>query len=331
VRFPKVVRGVVVFWLCACASSCASQPLDEAIGFQTPATPTEFVQEFAAGVCEGIGQCCGLQGLAFDAVACRASITAEIAPEIAHSEALQVEWDADAALRCIQDYSTAICGQRQATQIDVKKNCILMFRGRVAAGQACKEDAECNAASGETARCDVGGTDLCEVHALPAHGKRSEPCSGTCIIEGNSFCDLGLSGQNTAPGADMLPRCQTSDGLQCSPDPDLGWSCQPLLAIGESCANDVVGCSPGAFCSFETLVCEAQLPAGAGPCADIGDACLPPAICDVQADECVAPKRNGEPCRSDAYCQSSYCNLAGLCARPELPEAMCANPSLFGN
>ena len=325
------MRGIVVSWSCVYAVACASRPLDEDVGLQAPATPTQFVQEFAAGVCGGIGKCCGLQGLAFDAAACRVAIATEIGPEITQSEALRVDWDPNAALLCIKDYSNAICAEREATEPEAKKNCILMFRGRQAAGQACVSDLECSAQPGATAHCDVGGTNVCEVRPLPAHGQRSESCNGTCIIEGESFCDVGLSGQNPAPGADALPDCQTSDGLQCSPDPDLGWSCQALLAIGESCANNSVGCSAGGFCGVSTLVCEAQLPAGAGPCALIGDACLPPAVCDEQADECISPKPNGEPCRSSRHCLSNYCSPAGVCARPELPEAMCSSPSLFGN
>jgi len=331
VSLSKVVRGVVVTWLCACAWSCASEPLDEDSGLAAPKTPTDFIQEFAAGVCGGIGKCCDLQQLAFDEATCRTAIAAEIGPEIAQSEALQVDWDPNAALGCINDYSNAICGERDITETEVKRNCILMFRGRVPAGQACVDDTECYAGPGETARCDVGGTGLCVVRSLPARGKRSEPCNGTCIIEGESFCDVGVSGQNPAPGADALPDCRTDDGLQCSPDPDLGWSCQPLLAIAESCANNSVGCSAGGFCRTETLVCERQLPAGSGPCAFLGDACLPPAICDDQADQCISPRPNGVPCHSPLHCLSSYCNAAGVCAHPELPASMCSDPSLFGN
>jgi len=324
------MRGFVVGWSCAGAASCTSQPLDDETGLQAPATPAEFAREFAEGICNGFSKCCGEEGFAFDLGGCQATFNAETNGELADFDGLQVDWDPQAALRCIQDYSQAICGETDVSETDVKHNCNLMFRGRLTAGQGCVDQAECRTGPGETAYCDVGATGVCVVSPPPGRGKPSEACNGTCTVDQGSNCGGGNYSQNNAPGADALPLCQTSDGLQCSPDPDLGWSCQPLLAIGESCADNGYGCSRGAFCNVKTSVCEAQLPLGQGSCADLEDACLPPAICDYEADECVALKSNGEACSSSSYCQSGFCNLAGVCSRPELPKALCADPSMLG-
>jgi len=336
VSLSQVVRASIVSWLCACA--CASHRIVDGSGgsgsggdsndTHTLASPAEFIRQFADSVCNGFNKCCGEQGFAFDAAACPATIASQITPELTKLEMLQVDWDPDAAARCIQDYSDAVCGERVVA--DLKRNCSLMFRGRVAAGQPCTDEAECGAAPGGTAHCDLAATGLCSIEAGATRGKRSEACNGTCTLDDGTACANGLYNQNTAPGADTLPLCSKSEGLQCSPDAVLGWNCQPLLAIGDSCANNLGGCSQGAFCNVDTSVCTAQLPLGAASCARFDAACQPPAVCDYQTDECAALKLNGESCDSSSTnCQSGYCNAAGVCSRPELAASLCADPSLL--
>jgi hypothetical protein len=102
------------------------------------------------------------------------------------------------------------------------------------------------------------------------------------------------------------------------------------LAIGDSCADNLGGCSPAAFCNVDTSLCELQLPVGAGHCSHFDQACQPPAVCDFQTDECIALKANGDSCDSSSTnCQSGYCNAAGLCSRPELRASLCADPAVL--
>jgi hypothetical protein len=322
----QLLRAVAFSWVCACAASCKSEPLDQDSASRAPASPQEFIAAFAEGVCGGLGRCCGQQGVAFDDAACRTDIAAAITPEIAESMSFRVDWDPAAALLCIQDYSNAVCGEREVSEGDAKRNCSLMFRGRIAVGEPCSNTSECHVEPGESAYCDGGFSDVCQVYRPPAHAQRSAVCRGTCAIELDGVCDGGSLSQNQADGAQDLPLCHTSDGLQCSPDPELGWSCQPLLAVGESCASSPAGCGEGVFCNVDTLRCQPQLLVGAGPCSNVGDACRSPAVCDYEADLCTNLKSNGEPCSASSNCQSGYCSAQGVCSRPQLPVTLCTDP-----
>ncbi|HVJ19155.1 MAG TPA: hypothetical protein VM686_27235 [Polyangiaceae bacterium] len=319
--------------LLALVWACSSAPSDSG----APGSAAEFPEAFAERVCGALAGCCSDAGFDFDPADCRQDVAADIRSELAEYDGLAVDFDPQAAEACIQDYSNALCGESAAAEIDVKRNCNLMFRGRLAAGEACREDEECRKEVGQDAFCDGRNQDAlsgtCVLYTLEMHPQLSEPCGGTCKGSPDDGCQSALASANDPPDDPSLPTCYTSEGLQCSGPEGSSRTCQPLVVIGESCAGNSLSCEEGAFCNLDTRICEAQ--STDGPCVDVDviGACADNAICDVllkpdsapgEAGHCTPLKPNGADCTYNNECESQYCGREGVCAWPEVPETACS-------
>ena len=311
-----VLRVVATSLLMSClllaAAGCSSEPLDDDNGpgatIGTSAYPSyrpqsfaEFPAAFARGLCSALAQCCEGERLDFDQAACEAAVAPQITDED-DGQNLQTVFDPDRAAQCIDDWSNAACPSYPTLGFNYKHNCDV-FRGLVPAGGACRSEIECAFGPGDDAVCSDG---ICEVLSNP-HAKLSEPCGGTCRQESSvQGCEAGFAG-NEDPS---LERCYTREGLQCAHTGDT-WTCQPLLDVGDSCADESQGCVHGAHCDRESLVCT--LHSEDGPCGD-DDACTPNAYCDLDLDHCVVSGIPiGEACNADQDCLSGTCNRFGFC------------------
>lgn len=261
-KLTQGLRAIVLSGLFAGALSCESKPLE---ADSAPASPKEFIAAFAESSCSAAQRCCEEHSVPFDADACYLAIVGRLGLAFAEYQGLQVDWDPAAALRCIQEYSSSFCGERELSNAEIGAHCDLMFQGRIGEGEPCMDSVECRAQVGESAYCDSGNTDVCQVF-------RAEAPSG----------------------------------------------------LGETCLFED-DCVEGSYCNVDTLQCEARLPLGAGPC-NSDQACIFPAVCDDQAQECINPRPNGERCSDATACQSNYCTEGGVCARPEFSADLCEGP-----
>lgn len=285
----------------------------------------EVPAAFARGVCGALGACCRDLELAFDLASCEAKLEADLSRSLEESAGLDFDFDAQAAAACIEDYADAACADGPREPFYVKRNCELMFRGRRAPGEPCSDEIECRARPGEDAYCDFqsdGASGVCAV-SRRVHAGRSAPCGGTCRPVDGSPTEACLSfaaAPSDVPDDASLPFCYTSDGLQCSGEPGQR-TCQPLVEVGSSCAGNSVACVKGAFCNWETSMCEERR--SSGLCDGLQDTCSESSICDAEQRTCIfVGKPAGSACDADADCWDDYCNPAGVCQQ-RLTAASC--------
>ncbi len=315
-----VLRVVTTSLLMSCllsvAGGCHSEPLDDdkapgapigasAYPSYRPQSFAEFPAAFARGLCDAIAQCCQCERLDFDQAACEAAVAPQITDED-HGQGLQTVFDSDRAAQCIDDWANAACPSYATLNFNYKRNCNVL-RGLVPAGGACQREMECAFGAGDDASCIDG---VCEVRSNP-HAKLAEPCGGTCRQETlRQGCEAGFAGNEDR----SLDRCYTREGLQCARTGD-AWTCQPLIDVDGSCADESQGCVHGSHCDPVSLLCT--LPSEDGPCMD-DHACTPNAYCDLDLDRCVvAGIQVGEACNVDQDCLSGTCNRFGFCIEVE--------------
>lgn len=194
--------------------------------------------------------------------------------------------------------------------------------GTFVAGQACREDAQC-----QTTFCKRAGSG-CGVCAVRA--KIGESCAATACERGLP-CVPGSQGQATcsAPLA-VGAACPTGTGCQASLS-CINKVCTQVtyLDLGAACgANGQMPCDPakGLNCNPVSKVCQAVKLVGAGePCGTDAtgqySACRAAGSCKItqgsNMGNCVAAAGDGQPCNpsmgvgclSPASCQNSICTL----------------------
>ena len=306
--------------------ACSSEDSETAAGHGQAATVAreDFVEAWAAAVCESLRGCCQAMSAPYDAQGCKDLMIGGLGEDLAVAvNSSKAEYDSAQAATCIAQGKefAAGCG---ATTVSAPAACDKVFQGTVPAGGACTASEECAAPAGGTAHCEMTDefTGVCMAEARGALG---DPCSSTCSSgEGGGFCS-GFAGPAAppAPGApnstsSASATCHQEDGLYCNAETML---CEASLSIGSPC-TDALECATGAAC----LQGVCGPPSGLdGPCdwdMDCGDGLY----CEVMdaGGSCRALLGVGEPCMGSDSCAQGICDPRhDTCIASALPLAFC--------
>ena len=259
-----------------------------------PVPEGQFVESYAAAICDNIGLCCQETGDTYAPDKCRTLLETELRETLPQSENDAVSFNATLAGNCIA--AAAKTAKSCGSEDNLDAACEGVFTGKLAEGDPCRFDLECAAPAGGEAYCDMvdeGGAMKCVVTPRGASG---DACGMTCTEHGSS---TECSGSGTMVGNAI---CYTNDGLYCA---DNG-SCAQLSAVGDACTYD--GCVHGAYCD-ESGAC-APLKSVGESCAGWGE-CVDGAVC-MDDGVCATPKPVGAACTSYSECENG-CE-GGFCA-----------------
>jgi hypothetical protein len=277
----------------------------------------QFLQRFAEELCSHVAPCCQAAGIPYGATACQQAATQEIAAWVAEYSTLP--YDARAAGECLTQHEAAL---DQCFAFDDELDdgpCGRIFDQNSPVGDDCKTNTDC--ASGI---CQLDSSKLADVcvAARPehVHGKAGAACAGQCYsFDGSGGCSSG----SVVAGSTL---CYESDGLFC--DSDSG-ECAARAALGTACPT--VPCVAGAYCNFDSGVCEAIHESGVCffDSFDTDPGCSDTSYCTADTvsgarGECLPKKPDGAPCQLYTECISSQCDTSGTCgAGPAASVASC--------
>jgi hypothetical protein len=277
----------------------------------------------AAGLtarCERFVRC----GLASSTGACEASFRKPPPSSFGPArDAGRLAFDGEQARSCEDALAAQSCDVTTRDVRVVPDACKKMFRGRIAAGDACAFDEECASSRCGQQVCPEGACCVGTCDAATAGGPgdacdRSSQCS-------DGFCDAAdhtcraLIAANTTCMRDE----ECDFGLAClSPSPSLPGTCKPLPHVGEACPYQ--RCAElGAVCDATSHCVAVGLPGK--PCTSNGD-CSTFTECDAKSRVCIELPTLGMPCdvacAGDAYCKFDAQD-AGTCAAPDPNGAVC--------
>jgi len=263
-RWRVVFLGASVLALAAVA--CDSDE-DE------PPTPYEaFLADYADAFCMALEPCCSL--VPFSVSDCRSLLGFAFAAGGSAREDKFV-FHEDRGDQCLAELrAEGLCtGVAPAS-------CERVTEGKLAGGEPCKGNAECEASERSQGLCRLGddGSGFCQFPGRA--GALGEACAGNCPSDFE--CSSQVAGENVY--------CYRDTGLEC-----VGGTCQALDAIGASCTLN--SCVESASCRGGTCIARAGV---GGMCAS-SDECTDEnycsdgectqrlaagAACDPSADEC---------------------------------------------
>jgi hypothetical protein len=262
-----------------------------------PVSAGEFARAFADAWCSGLDPCCESSEYSFDPAQCRASVSASIDATVkAQSARPNVTFDETVAGTCIEAQRTrfGVCEDEDLFRSG-NAACLGLFRGTVALGGACMEDAECSPVSGKSVACDAGVCAIDErpaVESLPDPVGVGEACSQTCVDD-----QYGTSCYYADLAASPAGGCYQSDGLGCS---QTTLKCERLPKLGEACMDG--RCPVDTYCAGGICVAGKAT----GPCPSL-EQCLQTSRCDIDTMTCIPKKPNGSACNDLTECLSSTC------------------------
>lgn len=249
-----------------------------------------YAAEFAAAACGAIAPCCAQDGHRYDEAGCRAA-----ALELANvpEPGLAVEYDPDAAARCVRAYGEQL---QQCPSIGLTSfTCVGAFRPTLGTGERCESYQECVGtppyAYDPCLPTGPGELAACTAYDPPAgRSQVGDRCGSTCqIIDGQPSCYRFFAHDGA---------CFVDDGLTCSPS---SGTCTPFPVAGERCSYDVT-CAAGLVCAgpIECMggtcfgLCQEPFPLGATCEHFEGDVCVEGAVCMALDCEAGTPSCRGQ-------------------------------------
>lgn len=282
---PALGLGLV-FLLAACPKAAPSEVKDAGVNDDGPSLSGEIKATYevdapthpqAEKLCHALHglpherqtACCKFEpGDAFVEKTCKANLSAALA-----AKALVVDEARVTACAAAMDTATQGCGWVGTLRPPVPAACLDVVSGAVARGQRCRSSLEC------------GVGDFCQ-GVGPTQAGRCGPPSPT-----GSGCGRGIDPLASFLGGDVGARRECAGFCSRS-------RCQAAVAVGAACVSNVE-CGDG-HCAAGACAAGAVIAVG-GACADGG--CVVGARCTHHV--CVAPKDEGEACKSDFECRGS--------------------------
>jgi hypothetical protein len=237
--------------------------------------------------CAAARHCCSLAGLSTTSLSdCESQFVqrSQILGLVSMGEA-SINPTAVAACQAAYDEATSSCSAKT-----VRTACTDILVGKQGENAPCGKGGNpgvsgglgCNRTAGPTVclwtgdSSDPGVTGIC--HKVP-HGERGDPCAFTCETGADcSFEQLG------GPSDTLITLCFESDGLFCSSETG-SLSCQPLVALGNSCDSNPDACGSTNYCDSVTNTCKAASTAGQ---SCLYSSCLRQLSCGADK-KCVEP------------------------------------------
>lgn len=289
---------VTLAMLVTSAVGCSSSDSNADAGVDL-VSQARFPERFASVWCQSVEPCCASEPIAYDPATCQSQAQDYAANLLAQRVTGDTTYSAAAGSACLSRLERAL----KACEIeDASTACALIFVGSSPEGAPCANGSVC--ASGYCALGEAALSGVCAAanYRAPSHGKRGDPCVGSCGVPGSFQCPSSLLPNSEG----TTTYCYAEDNLYCTFDSDSfdTLSCQPYAAIGAACAG--VSCIPGTFCDAGTCVAQEA----SGLCADTPDRCAVQSYCDT-AQQCQPKRPNGAGCLSGEECSSSSCSSDG--------------------
>lgn len=332
--FPAVRSTLLICLLVMAACSDSDRP-------SSSNTVDDYVNAWRANYCAFKIRC----GMFPDVATCQAQDrTLAVDPDVlAAVHAGFVEFHPEVAEQCLTALAQRTCDSTMMADRLWDLPCYGTFVGTRHDGEACALDGEC--ASGE---CTFS-SPLCIYGELCCSGT----CKGDAappIAMINQSCRAAPCGEGLCNRSRFICDGLKDIGSLCEVDAECAYGsacfdgeCTATVGSGEACSQQT---SPlckvtGETCHTASGVCEPGQPVG-GACTDAWDCaagtcaeghcvdlrakagepcgaygCQSPAYCDGERLPymCVAPKADGELCRSDDECASQWCDFGtGTCS-----------------
>jgi hypothetical protein len=231
------------------------------------------------------------------------------APLVASVKAARVNFDATAAQKCIDTYTSTIACDRE-TLVKEDASCVTATAGKVADDGACYNSVECGASS----YCDASAM-TCPGKCLAKKGDGATAASQQECVAGlyYSYNDKKCLAKKAADAACMADQ-ECGDGLAC-----VNMKCTAFVAMGGAC---VMGnaCAGVSKCISGTC----------GPAPKRGDACLSDCPMDLSctgdtAKTCIVPGDTGAACASSGDCAVGLWCKAKVCTAATAAGAACTD------
>src|SRR5664280_692565 len=289
------------FAVVALASACSGHA---ATGTVAPVPIDQAPASEVNAFCSGYATCCSSKGFVFNAAACQTNLQASVAVS-PFCPAPNV-YDAQAAGECFAEMQAAYANCSSSP--GPNSACYRACTGSLPAGSACTSSLECAVPTdGSSVSCTtLGTTSSTTVCVIEPRGKQGDDCTATCVpsaIDGY-ICDSSYA-ITSNPTPKGTAQCFTNDGLHCS---SVDFTCQPLVAIGGSCAA-TSDCLAGSYCDPNMSLCQQRLAAGSA-CGLI-DECIENTYCDYNS-VCSPKQPIGASCNNVDEC-INYCDTTNHC------------------
>lgn len=248
-----------------------------ACGSDDQSPKEKFLAAYADTYCKGLAPCCAANGNAHDVSACKQFIA--IFGSLAGGTFDQKKGD-----QCLAELKTWTC---ESPAPDV---CDGVFAGSSPPGGSCDSSADCAKPVEGDVTCEYStdSVGVCKTEPPPAAG---QPCSSSASTPTEHY------------------RCTDDPTLFCNYTTE---KCEARAALGQPCENG--GCVAGADCRSDSTTGQNKcvpLVAVGGDCSTIG--CVEEAYCDASS-QCIAKKKNGEPCQSFQECLGFCDSDTSLCS-----------------
>ncbi|HSS00982.1 MAG TPA: hypothetical protein VLM79_28190 [Kofleriaceae bacterium] len=276
----------------------------------------------SCGEMESIQTCLGVNtGFDFRIGELDLRLSASIAAAIGAST---IEYDGDAAKRCLDALGTRGCDPTTEAARTVPDDCLQIFNGRLHADDACARNDECISRQCDVPACeDACCTGVCIGDEPLPRAQLDEPCD-FAVCDDGLFCDEG-SGTCAAlksQGGFCVSISECRVGLYCNQSGECAGN---LPALGQPCTGPCR--EEGTQCSVSSRTCVAVALVGQ-PCQMSSD-CSPFYSCD-STKRCVAGIALGDPCTMSTRCADfgAFCDIApgdlvGVCAMTKADDEQC--------
>jgi hypothetical protein len=239
----------------------------------------------------------------------------------------KVRYDGGTVAACLADLAAENCTINGLDKRRSFAQCIFdVFRGSVAAGGVCSNNAEClsgscnNPCSQSSACC----TGTCNPGNPPA--PLTPIAIGLTCPQGTGGFDACVDGAYCDPstqictalkpvGGSCNDASQCGDGLACTFTTGMG-ACATVPRLGEDCAMTGTCGDEGAYCDQQTHTCT-TVKLGGGSCVTAG--CSSLLFCDPQSQLCITYPAVGDSCGVSGRCNDvgAYCNNSQICSMPK--------------
>jgi hypothetical protein len=235
----------------------------------------------------------------------------------AAKDAGKLSFDGEEAKRCEDALAQQGCDLTSRDVRTVPAACAKRFHGKIADGDACSFDEECESSRCDQGTCPSGSCCVGMCGETRSGGKPGDACDrDTECTDG--FCGTEQTCHALEAKSDSCVRdAECGYNLVCiSPSPSIPGSCEPLPHVGEACPYQ--RCADlGTYCDATRHCAPIGLPGD--PCTAYGD-CSPFAECDLMNHVCIPLPTRGMPC--DVACAGeSWCNFndqaVGICDEPQ--------------
>jgi hypothetical protein len=295
-----------------------------------PVAAENFVDQWAAAVCDSVQPCCQASKYGWDRQGCLSKMASLVSAQASAASTAGVTWDAAAAGKCIAGTKRDYAGCNPPLDFELDELCRSVLVASKQTGETCTSSIQCMSTTNGQGACGsvrvdagTGTRQVCTVRSTTyARAKQGEPCNNDCkYIAKDSVRCYGNdrpAGDGGAGGPVLLANCFENDGLHC--DETTG-RCIARLPAGSPC-KDSFDCAAGLAC----VSGKCASPPALGVTCTLGSGCVAGLYCDDRKFVCMEGLPDGASCDATSHCQSGTC----LCTSVSQSNCVCGPQIRWG-